>query len=198
MLKEKQFINLQKSCEKCEKCNLYKTRNKLVFGKGNINSKLLFIGEAPGEKEDIEGIPFIGRAGKYLDKLLNSINLTINDIYIGNILKCRPPKNRNPNKTEIENCTPNLIKQIEIINPKIIITLGNYATKFVLNNFKTEKMQKIEGISKLHGKIKKIKLKNENEIIIFPIYHPAASFYKPKLKEILETDFKKISKILNY
>src|SRR3989338_9626366 len=123
----------------------------LVFGKGNPKANILFIGEAPGAKEDELGVPFVGQAGKELDKLLGLIGLSLEDVYIANILKYRPPENRNPNMDEIEAHTPFLIKQIKIIKPKIICTLGNFSTKFVLAGFRSEGMNKIEGISNLHG-----------------------------------------------
>ena len=177
------------------KCPLKDAANNLVFGQGNPNAEILFIGEAPGEKEDMQGIPFVGKAGKQLNKLLNKIELTIDDVYIANILKYRPPKNRDPSKEEIISHTPYLIEQIKIIKPKIIATLGNYSTKFVLANFNVKEMKTIEGISELHGKPKKITI-NGFETIVIPIYHPAAQMYNPKVKEHFENDFKIMAKIL--
>ena len=168
----------------------------LVFGKGSENAQILFIGEAPGEQEDLQGIPFVGRAGQELNKLLESINLTINDVYIANILKYRPPKNRDPNPEEIRAHTPFLIKQIGIIQPKIIATLGNYATKFILAEFDEKGMKNIEGISKLHGKVKEIII-DESNVKVIPLYHPAAMLYNPILRKDLEADFITISKIIN-
>ena len=126
-------------------CELKDAATNLVFGKGNAECDILIIGEAPGAKEDIEGYPFVGRAGKNLDKLLNIINLNLDDVYIANILKYRPPKNRDPTKDEMKNHTPYLIKQIKIIKPKIIATLGNYSTKFVLSGFDSDNMKKVKG-----------------------------------------------------
>lgn len=186
---------LNKTCVNCTLCELFETRTNVVFGKGNKNADILFIGEAPGEKEDLQGLPFVGRAGKQLDKLLNQIGLGIDDVYIANILKCRPPKNRNPKTDEIKKCTPYLIEQIKAINPKVIATLGNYSTKFVLSNFKPEEMKKIEGIATLHGIPKKIKFENK-EFTVVPIYHPAAMMYNPKIKEAFEHDFKEMAKII--
>ena len=176
-------------------CPLKDNATNMVFGKGSADAKILFIGEAPGEKEDIEGVPFVGRAGKELDKLLNMIGLGIDDVYIGNILKYRPPKNRDPTSDEIRNHTPYLIEQIKIIKPKIIATLGNYSTKFVLGGFKPENMKKVGGISTLHGVPKKIKF-NDCEFLVVPIYHPAAMLYRPQLKEIFEKDFNTMKKII--
>jgi uracil-DNA glycosylase len=170
------------------KCPLKESGRNLVFGKGNPDAKILFIGEAPGEQEDLRGIPFVGAAGKQLDKLLSLINLSLNDVYISNILKYRPPENRNPSKEEIISHTPYLVEQIKIINPKIIATLGNYSTKFVLADFDVDKMKSIEGISVLHGKHISRKI-NGVEYFVVPLYHPAAMLYKPSLRAELEKDF---------
>jgi uracil-DNA glycosylase len=178
------------------KCPLKDSATNLVFGKGNPNAPILFIGEAPGAKEDLQGIPFVGKAGKELDKLLHTIDLTIEDVYIANILKYRPPKNRDPKKEEIITHTPYLIEQIKIINPRIIATLGNFSTKFVLSNFNIDEMKKIPGIKTIHGKEHKIKLKDKSEITVIPIYHPAAMMYKPSIKEDFKNDFKAIAKII--
>ncbi len=180
--------------EKIKKENLLLKDNakNLVFGKGNPKADILFIGEAPGAKEDELGIPFVGASGKELDKLLQTIELSIEDVYIANILKYRPPSNRDPTTEEIENHTPYLLNQIDIIKPKVICTLGNYSTKFVLANFEVSKMKEIPGITKLHGKIKQIRNYN-----VFPIYHPAAMLYNPKLREVLKEDFLKLKDFLN-
>lgn len=175
--------------------HLSEKANNLVFGKGNPDADILFIGEAPGEQEDLQGIPFVGRAGKELDKLLNGIDLAIDDVYIANILKYRPPKNRDPNMEEIKGHTPYLIKQIEIIKPKVIATLGNYSTKFVLAEFEPDNMKGIAGMADLHGKPQKIFVKG-NEFTVVPIYHPAAMLYRPKLRETLEDDFKVMEEIV--
>lgn len=174
---------------------LSKQATNLVFGKGNPEAEILFIGEAPGEKEDLQGIPFVGRAGKQLDKLLNSIGLTIDDVYIANILKYRPPKNRDPNIDEIKEHTPYLIEQIKIIKPKIIATLGNYSTKFILSKCIPDEMKKIAGIATLHGKPVPVDF-DGTSVIVVPIYHPAAMLYRPQLKEALEADFEIMKEII--
>src|SRR3989344_3342514 len=133
-------------------CPLKNSATNIVFGKGNPHAKIVFIGEAPGEQEDLQGIPFVGRAGKELDKLLHSIGLSLDDVYIANILKYRPPKNRDPLPDEIARHTPYLVEQIRIIKPTIIATLGNFSTKFVLAKFSCEHMKSIEGILTIHGK----------------------------------------------
>jgi len=176
-------------------CPLKDAAKNLVFGKGNPDAEILFIGEAPGEKEDEQGIPFVGSAGKELDKLLHSINLTLDEVYIANILKYRPPNNRDPAVDEIYRHTPYLIEQIKIIRPKIICTLGNYSTKFVLASFNIPNMKNIDGIAKIHGKIHHVQIDDMNFIVI-PLYHPAAMLYNPILRSTLQQDFLGMQKIL--
>ncbi|MFW6046240.1 MAG: uracil-DNA glycosylase [Candidatus Woesearchaeota archaeon] len=176
-------------------CDLKDNATNLVFGKGNIDSDIFFIGEAPGKNEDLEGLPFVGRAGKQLDDMLSTINLGINDVYIANILKYRPPKNRDPNPEEIKKHTPYLIRQIKVIKPKVVVTLGNFATKFALAGFKKEGMSKVSGISKIHGTVF-----DSHDLVaklkIFPMYHPAAMLYRRKLKDTLYEDFEKLGKLI--
>jgi len=183
--------------EEISKANLplKNTSTNLVFGKGSENAPILFIGEAPGEKEDLQGIPFVGRAGQVLNSLLNSIDLSIDEIYIANVLKYRPPKNRDPSPEEIRAHTPFLIKQIEVIQPKVIATLGNYATKFVLAGFDEKEMKNIEGISKLHGKEKEIEV-NGSAVRVIPLYHPAAMLYNPILRKDIKIDFQIIGELI--
>jgi DNA polymerase len=167
----------------------------LVFGKGNPDAPILFIGEAPGEKENLLGIPFVGAAGRELDKLLKSIGLAIDDVYIANILKYRPPNNRNPTVEEIRAHTPYLIEQIKTINPRVVCTLGNFSTKFVLASFDVDKMAKIGGITNLHGKPVQMTIQGM-EFTVFPLYHPAAMLYNPNLRKDLEADFLAIGEFL--
>jgi uracil-DNA glycosylase family 4 len=176
-------------------CPLKKTAHNLVFGKGNPNAEILFIGEAPGEQEDLQGIPFVGSAGRELDKLLHSISLTLDDVYVANILKYRPPNNRNPSMEEIKSHTPYLIEQIKIIQPKIIATLGNFSTKFVLAKFDTDGMKQVGGITFLHGKPVDI-LVDGMTFKVIPLYHPAAILYKPTLRSELEQDFQTMKQFL--
>jgi len=178
------------------KCPLKDAAKNLVFGKGNPDASIMFIGEAPGAKEDELGIPFVGAAGKELDKLLRSIGLTLEDVYIANILKYRPPENRDPAIDEIYRHTPYLIEQIKIIKPKIICTLGNYSTKFVLASFNIPNMKKIAGITQLHGKSNALAI-DGMEFNVIPLYHPAAMLYNPNLRTILAEDFLKMGEILN-
>lgn len=167
----------------CKKCDLYKTRTNFVFGSGSANAPIIFIGEAPGRNEDLQGKPFVGPAGKLLDELLFSIGFNRNQIFIANVLKCRPPGNRDPRIEEINTCKDYLFRQIEIIDPKVICTLGKFSTQLILNTS--------AGISGLRGRIFRV----ENRFIL-PINHPAAALYTPSKMGILREDFQKIRKLL--
>src|SRR3990167_10739951 len=164
-------IELAKSTEICRNCK------NIVIGKGNLKAGILFVGESPGRNEDEQGIPFVGAAGKNLDKLLNKVGLSIEDVYIVNILKCRPPENRNPLPEEIKAHAPWLIEQIKQIKPKVICSLGNYSTKFFLADGNIDVMDKMPGITQIHGKIKLIEF-HGLKIKLIPLFHPAAIIYK--------------------
>ncbi len=157
------FTRLAAEAGGCVKCALSETRTQVVFGTGNPDADLVFVGEAPGRDEDLKGEPFVGRAGKLLDKLLSEIGIERSDVYIANILKCRPPANRDPQPAEIEACTPYLDRQIELIKPVIIATLGNFATKYLLDT-------KV-GITRLRGK----RFKYPGAAALIPTFHPAAA-----------------------
>jgi len=176
--------------KQCTRCDLYKTRNNPVTGDGCKTADILFIGEAPGRNEDLQGKPFVGRAGKILDKLLENIGLDRNQIYIGNILKCRPPGNRNPLKNEIDSCSNFLDKQIDLIKPKIIVTLGSFSTTYVFEKFGIPENK----ISRVHGTQFKTK---DGKLIIVPVYHPAVATYDPNKIFDLEKDFETIKESLN-
>ena len=191
MSKEEDIKKLTLSVENCRKCNLCKTRKKPVFGEGSIDTDVLFVGEAPGYNEDLQGRPFVGKAGKILDELLESIGLHRNDIYVANILKCRPPNNRNPLKTEIDACTEYLDKQIELIQPKIMVPMGNFACSYIFEKFGL----KYDKISNVHGKMFQINTIFGN-VKIIPMYHPAVATYNPNTKNILLADFKIIKKTI--
>jgi len=191
MDKEVKIEKLIQEVLNCKKCNLYKTRTNPVIGAGSLNSEIMFIGEAPGFNEDKQGKPFVGQAGKIFDELLNSINLKREDIYITNILKCRPPQNRNPTQEEITSCTPHLNTQINIIKPKIICCLGNFATDFILKKFNLK--DKIQGISKIHGEIFNVSTLT-GIIKIIPLYHPAVATYNNNMLEVLKKDFEVLKK----
>ena len=191
MSKKEDMKNIANSVIKCKKCKLYKTRNKPVVGEGSIDSNILFIGEAPGRNEDISGKPFVGRAGRIFDDLLKSIKLERNDVYITNILKCRTHNNRNPVKAEIEACSKYLTYQIDIIKPKIIVTLGNFAKAFIFKKFGLEN----ERISKIHSRVYNLD-SSYGYINIIPLFHPAVATYNPKKKSTLLKDFNVIKKYI--
>jgi len=183
---EEELRKVKDEVLECKKCFLYKTRTYPVIGEGNHQAKIVFIGEAPGASEDKTGRPFCGAAGKILDELLNSAGIKRQDVYICNILKCRPPANRNPKTEEIEACTPYLLRQIEIIKPKAICALGNFSTSFIFEKYGLK--DKIEGISRIHGKVFEVKTLF-GSLKIIPLYHPATATYNPNMKEILKKDF---------
>ncbi len=178
---EPEYIKLAKETEICKHCK------NIVIGKGNLHAKIMFVGEAPGRKEDEEGLPFVGAAGKNLDNLLEKVGLTMEDVYIANILKCRPPENRDPLPDEIKAHTPWLVEQIKEIKPKVICSLGNYATKFFLANGNVDKMDLMPGITKVHGKVRDIGF-HELKIKLIPLFHPAAIIYKRALMPEWEKD----------
>lgn len=160
----------------CKRCTLYKTRKNFVFGEGNPYADIFFVGEAPGREEDLVGRPFVGEAGKLLTKMIEAIDLKREEVYIGNVLKCRPPGNRDPLSSEVEACKPWLYKQLETIKPKIICTLGKHATCTLLN---TTNFSEIRGI-----------VHDFQGAKLLPIYHPAALLYNPRLKHVAWEDMK--------
>lgn len=166
----------------CQSCSLGASRNKFVFGDGNSNADLMLIGEAPGAQEDKEGIPFVGRAGKLLNDILKAINFEREDIYIANILKCRPPKNRDPLPSEREACSPYLYKQIELIKPKVILCLGKVAANVMLNNK--------DSLTKMRGNVHEI-----NGIKTMVTFHPAALLRNPNWKKPVWEDVQKVRKL---
>ena len=173
---------------KCEKCDLCKTRTQAVPGDGNLNAQIIFVGEAPGKNEDLKGIPFIGRAGKLLDEMLKKIELERKDVYITNIVKCRPPENRDPTPAEKKICSEHLDKQIERMKPKVVVCLGRHSAGYLFEKYGIE----FPGIGDAHGKA----YKNKEGLVLFPIYHPAAAIYNQKLKKYLEQDFQNLIEIL--
>lgn len=185
-LKEKEMGKIKEEILNCKKCELYKTRICPVIGEGNHETKIMFVGEAPGAQEDRTGRPFCGAAGKILDELLESVGIKRENIYITNILKDRPPNNRDPKPEEIEACVPYLERQIEIIKPEVICPLGRFAMEFLMEKFGLK--DQIQGISKIHGKVFKIKTLFQN-VTIVPFYHPATATYNPNMKEVLKKDF---------
>ncbi len=188
---EKELEKIKEEVINCKKCSLYKERHLPVIGEGSHQAKIMFVGEAPGLNEAQTGRPFCGAAGKILDELLDSIKIKREEIYITNILKDRPSGNRNPKKEEIEACTPYLERQIEIIKPEVICTLGNYSTAFIMEKHGLK--NQIQGISKIHGKVFEVKNLFQKMKII-PLYHPAVATYNINMKEILKKDFKILEK----
>jgi DNA polymerase len=172
----------------CTRCALANGRTQVVFGSGSPNADLMFVGEAPGFHEDQQGVPFVGQAGKLLDKLLGGIGLTRADVFVANVLKCRPPGNRDPLPEEIAACEPHLFRQIELIEPKLVATLGNFATKLLSG--------KPAGITRVHGHEQEVTL-GARTVFLYPIYHPAAALYTPSMLKVLEEDFARIPALLD-
>src|SRR5919206_1623425 len=174
------------SCTRCPQ--LASTRRTVVFGSGNADADLMFVGEAPGAREDEQGIPFVGQAGKLLDKLLGEIGLTRSEVFIVNTLKCRPPQNRDPLPQEIDNCQDYLFRQLELIRPRVVCTLGNFATKLLRGDPST-------GITRLHGR-EEVRQIGPRVVRLYPIYHPAAALYTPSMVDTLRADFMRIPELL--
>jgi uracil-DNA glycosylase len=171
----------------CEACALHQTRTNVVFGAGNADAELMFIGEAPGANEDKMGLPFVGQAGKLLDKLLGEIGLERADVFVANVLKCRPPDNRDPHPQEIEACQGYLRQQVDLIEPTVICTLGNFSTKLLRAD--------TTGISRLHGR-DEVRIIGSRAVRLYPLYHPAAALYTPSMLETLRGDFERIPGLL--
>ena len=176
--------NLAQEVISCTKCKLCKSRTHAVPGEGNVHTDIIFVGEAPGENEDKKGIPFCGASGNFLEKMLESINMKRNEVYITNIVKCRPPGNRDPEEEEIESCKEYLERQIDFIKPKVICTLGRYSLHYFYPEFI---------ISKVHGKIYNYK----DTIKLIPLYHPAVGLYRDSMKKVLLDDFKIIKEAIS-
>src|SRR5215207_10079395 len=171
----------------CTRCRLSQGRTQVVFGVGNPHGDLMFVGEAPGFHEDKQGMPFVGQAGKLLDRLLGGIGLERSEVYIANVLKCRPPGNRDPQPDEIESCEPHLFRQIELIQPRVVATLGNFATKLLSG--------KPAGITRVHGQEQEVTL-GGNRVLLYPLYHPAAALYTPAMLQVLQEDFRRIPELM--
>jgi uracil-DNA glycosylase family 4 len=174
-----------RACVRCPE--LASTRKTVVFGAGNADAELMFVGEAPGASEDEQGVPFVGRAGKLLEKLLEEIGLSRTDVFIANTLKCRPPGNRDPLPIEIENCQEYLRRQVALIEPSVICTLGNFSTKLLRGD--------PTGITRLHGQPEVLVL-GARAVRLYPIYHPAAALYTPRMLETLREDFARLPELL--
>jgi uracil-DNA glycosylase len=181
----KQVFHEAQHCVRCSE--LAATRRTVVFGSGNADAGLMFVGEAPGASEDEQGIPFVGRAGKLLDSLLEEIGLSRAEVFIANVLKCRPPGNRDPQPIEIDNCQGYLRRQVALIEPSVICTLGNFSTKLLRGD--------PTGITRLHGRPEVLTL-GERAVRLYPIYHPAAALYTPRMLETLREDFARLPELL--
>ena len=181
--KKELFDEITREIEGCKKCPLHETRHYPVPGEGSLNAEIMFVGEGPGRQEDLTGRPFVGAAGKFLDFLLKGINLSRKDVFIGNVVKCRPPNNRTPLTSEIEACKPYLYAQIAIIQPKVICTLGNTPLNTLISPNLT--------IGRVHGTVLE-----KDGFTFMPLYHPAAALYHNALKKTLVEDFGKLKELL--
>ena len=171
----------------CTRCRLAQGRTQVVFGSGNAHADLMFVGEAPGFHEDKQGVPFVGQAGKLLEQLLAGIGMSRQDVYIANVLKCRPPGNRDPQPDEIEACESHLFRQIELIEPTVVATLGNFATKLLSG--------RPLGITRVHGQEQQTTI-GSRSVLLYPLYHPAAALYTPAMLKVLESDFVRLPELL--
>jgi uracil-DNA glycosylase len=171
----------------CTRCPLSRGRTQVVFGSGDAAADLMFVGEAPGFHEDQQGVPFVGQAGKLLERLLAGIGLERRDVYIANVIKCRPPGNRDPQPEEIEACESYLFRQVDLIRPRVVATLGNFATKLLSG--------KPTGITRVHGQEQETTIAGR-PVLLYPLYHPAAALYTPAMLTVLESDFRRLPELL--
>jgi len=185
--RREQLVELFKEVQRCEKCPLHETRTKVVFGAGNADADLMFVGEAPGAEEDRQGLPFVGRAGQLLNQLLEEIGLSREEVFIANVLKNRPPGNRDPQPLEIEACEPWLWRQVGLIEPRVVCTLGNFSTKLLTGS--------PTGITKVRGTPQVHEL-GGRMVYLLPLFHPAAALRTPAVKETLRADFATIPELL--
>jgi uracil-DNA glycosylase family 4 len=181
----KEVLAQAKGCVRCSE--LAASRRNVVFGAGNADADLMFVGEAPGASEDEQGLPFVGAAGKLLEKLLGEIGLSRAEVFIANVLKCRPPGNRDPLPAEIENCREYLYRQVELIEPRVICSLGNFSTKLLRGD--------PTGITRLHGQPQPLTL-GARTVRLYPIFHPAAALYTPRMLQTLREDFARLPELL--
>jgi len=187
MTKKEQLEKFNQEILECSRCALRKTCSQVVPGEGSAEAEIMFIGEGPGRDEDVQGRPFVGAAGKFLNEMLANINLRREDVYIANVVKCRPPQNRDPLPEEIETCWSWLLEQIRIIQPKLIVTLGRHSMGRFLPGMK---------ISEIHGKAMRREMPEIGKQVFCMLYHPAAALYNGSMRDVLISDFKKIPKIL--
>jgi uracil-DNA glycosylase family 4 len=171
----------------CRDCALHETRTTVVFGAGNANADLMFIGEGPGKQEDLQGLPFVGQSGKLLNQLLEESGLAREDVFIANCVKCRPPGNRDPYPNELQSCQKYLWRQIDLIQPTVIATLGNFATKLLRGDS--------TGITQIHGQVEE-RMIGPRRVRLYPLYHPAAALYTRSMVDVLREDFARIPELL--
>jgi DNA polymerase len=185
--RREELVAFWRELSDCRKCPLAETRNTVVFGTGSSDADLMFVGEAPGFHEDKQGKPFVGQAGKLLDKLLAEIGMDREQCFIANVLKCRPPGNRDPQPLEIDACKGHLHRQVELIEPRVVCTLGNFATKLLSG--------RPEGITKVRG-APQVRELGGRTVFLYPIFHPAAALYTPAMLEQLRADFGELPRLL--
>jgi uracil-DNA glycosylase len=185
--RRERLVEVYNQASICERCPLSETRNRVVFGAGNADADLMFVGEAPGAEEDRQGLPFVGRAGAFLTELLEGIGLKREDVFINNVILCRPPGNRDPQPEEIDSCRPWLEQRIELIEPRVICTLGNFATKLLTGN--PTGITKVRGVPQQH-------LIGGRFVHLLPLFHPAAGLRTPRVAEELRDDFRRIPDLL--
>lgn len=181
------LVDLYEEVQACTKCPLHETRTQAVFGAGDADAEVMFVGEAPGAEEDRQGLPFVGRAGQLLNQMLATIGLAREDVFIANVLKSRPPGNRDPQPGEIEACRPYLFEQVRLIEPRVVCTLGNFATKLLSGN--------PAGITRVRGTAQVHELGGRT-VFLLPLFHPAAALRTPAVKETLEADFALLPQLL--
>ncbi|MEM2048013.1 MAG: type-4 uracil-DNA glycosylase [Candidatus Jordarchaeales archaeon] len=185
MSREESIRQINSEVVKCVRCRLWKHRKNAVPGDGDVNAKVMLIGEAPGRQEDLKGLPFVGAAGKFLDELLRTARLSRDEVYITNVVKCRPPENRDPAPDEVATCTGlYLIRQVQVIQPKYLVMLGRHSASYVLSKSGIE----VEGITRVHGRVYEISPFGF-PVVAIPMFHPAAALYNVKYQGLLEKDF---------
>jgi len=192
MSKEELMKEIEAEVAVCVKCRLWKRRNHAVPGDGDVDAEVMFIGEAPGRQEDLRGLPFVGAAGKLLDELLRKIGLSREKVYITNVVKCRPPGNRDPAPEEVVTCTRlYLCRQVEVVRPRFLVMLGRHSAAYVLSRVGIE----VGGITRVHGKVYEISPFGF-PVVAIPMFHPAAALYNVKYKGLLEEDFEVLRSLL--
>ncbi|CDD66917.1 uracil-DNA glycosylase [Eggerthella sp. CAG:368] len=177
------LAEIREEVSTCKACSLCEGRTDVVFGEGNPHARVMIVGEAPGKNEDLQGKPFVGAAGKFLDELLEVAGLKREDVFIANVLKCRPPSNRNPKPEEIEACATFLRQQTQTISPDVIVTLGNFATQFILRTG--------VGITHLRGTVQRA-----GRFLVLPVFHPAAAIYDRSKRDVLLSDFERVGSLV--